>query len=249
MQKIISLYQRNYGGDRLVRDEVVPGAEWVLDGEGVATRKFDGTCCRIEGGALWKRYDLPLTKEWKVKKKQGFDGPFTVDMYVHPPLRWASAQAGPDPNSGHWPGWLPVSETAPEDQYHRAAWNRLPSATPADGTYELIGPKVQGGAEEHRHDADGEYHLVRHGASLLEHAPRNFLALHDYFTHVDIEGIVWHHPDGRMVKIKGKDFGVPRPWLPHCSAMTALPNTLGFQPAPCGDTGSMTDGSSRRLMT
>ncbi len=30
MQKIISLFQRNYDGDKLVRDEVVPGAEWVI---------------------------------------------------------------------------------------------------------------------------------------------------------------------------------------------------------------------------
>jgi len=29
MRKIISLFQRNYEGDRLVRDECVPGAEWV----------------------------------------------------------------------------------------------------------------------------------------------------------------------------------------------------------------------------
>lgn len=43
MKKIISLFQRNYNGDHLVRNEVVPGAEWVLAGEGVATRKFDGT--------------------------------------------------------------------------------------------------------------------------------------------------------------------------------------------------------------
>lgn len=28
MKKIISLFQRNYGGDGKVRDEVVPGAEW-----------------------------------------------------------------------------------------------------------------------------------------------------------------------------------------------------------------------------
>ena len=42
MKKIISLYQRNYNGDRQVRDEVVPGAEWVIAGEGVATRKWDG---------------------------------------------------------------------------------------------------------------------------------------------------------------------------------------------------------------
>ena len=58
MKKIISLFQRNYEGDRLVRNETVPGAEWVLSGEGVATRKFDGTCCMIEQGVFYKRYDV-----------------------------------------------------------------------------------------------------------------------------------------------------------------------------------------------
>jgi hypothetical protein len=47
MRKIATLFQRNYETDRLVRDEVVPGAEWVLGGEGVATRKFDGRCCLV----------------------------------------------------------------------------------------------------------------------------------------------------------------------------------------------------------
>jgi hypothetical protein len=27
LKKIVSLFQRNYDGDRLVRDEIVPGAE------------------------------------------------------------------------------------------------------------------------------------------------------------------------------------------------------------------------------
>lgn len=36
MKKTIGLFQRNYDGDRLVRDEIVPGAEWVAAGEGVA---------------------------------------------------------------------------------------------------------------------------------------------------------------------------------------------------------------------
>lgn len=34
--------------------------------------------------------------------------------------------------------------------------------------------------------------------------------LRSYLANKDIEGIVWHHPDGRMVKIKGKDFGLKR---------------------------------------
>ena len=55
MKKIISLFQRNYDGDRLVRDEVVPGAEWVIAGEGVATEKYDGTSCMVRGGELLTR--------------------------------------------------------------------------------------------------------------------------------------------------------------------------------------------------
>jgi hypothetical protein len=31
-----------------------------------------------------------------------------------------------------------------------------------------------------------------------------------YLREHDIKGIVWHHPDGRMAKIKGKDFGINR---------------------------------------
>jgi len=42
MKKIPSLFQRNYDGDRQVRNELVPGSEWVANGEGLATRKWDG---------------------------------------------------------------------------------------------------------------------------------------------------------------------------------------------------------------
>lgn len=62
MKKIISLFQRNYDGDRLVRNETVPGAEWVASGEGVATRKYDGTCCMIKNGVLYKRYMVKAAK-------------------------------------------------------------------------------------------------------------------------------------------------------------------------------------------
>ena len=57
MQKIISLFKRDYEGTRLVYDEVVPGADWVIAGEGVATVKFDGTACLVKDGRLYKRYD------------------------------------------------------------------------------------------------------------------------------------------------------------------------------------------------
>lgn len=189
MRKIISLFQRNYDGDRLVRDEVVPGAEWVLAGEGVATEKFDGTACLIRDGRLFKRHDVK-----DVRKR---------------PDDWEPAQ-DPDPVTGHWPGWLPVSSGKPEDKWHVEGfrnWVETHQAIP-DGTYELIGPKVQGNPYELV-----SHWLTPHGKVVLDDAPRTFDALRDYLANrkPDIEGIVWHHPDGRMVKIKAKDFGIRWP--------------------------------------
>jgi hypothetical protein len=180
MEKIISLFQRNYDGDRLVRDEVVPGAEWVTAGEGVATRKWDGTCCLVKEGKLYKRYDAKHGKP----APQGF----------------MPAQE-PDPVTGHWPGWLAVTDCSPADQWHREAF-LIPFP---DGTYELCGPKVQGNPERF-----ASHTLVPHGQWELKDAPRSFQALKHYLAASDYEGIVWHHPDGRMVKIKAKDFGVKR---------------------------------------
>jgi hypothetical protein len=175
MKKIISLFQRNYDGDRLVRDEVVPGAEWVIAGEGVATRKYDGTCCMVRDGALYKRYDA----------KQG----------KPPPAGFEPAQE-PDPTTGHWPGWLPVGD-GPEDRWHREAFvGDFP-----DDTYELCGPKVQDNPERF-----SNHILIPHGIDTLDDAPRDFAGLRAYLKDTTIEGIVWHHPDGRMVKIKRKDF-------------------------------------------
>ncbi|THF86822.1 hypothetical protein E7T09_12125 [Deinococcus sp. KSM4-11] len=177
MRKILSLYVRNYDTNRLVRDEVVPGSEWVPAGEGVATRKWDGTSCLVRNGELWKRYDA----------KKGRT----------PPGGFEPAQE-PDPVTGHHPGWVPVGD-GQDDIYHREAWA---GAALPDGTYELIGPKVQGnpeGLQAHR--------LVPHGAERLADVPRDYVSLRAYLeARPDMEGIVWHHPDGRMVKLKRKDF-------------------------------------------
>jgi hypothetical protein len=188
MKKIISLFQRNYDGDRLVRNELVPGAEWVAAGEGVATRKWDGTCCMVRGGKLFKRFDAKRGKT--------------------PPPGFEAAQE-PDPTTGHWPGWVPVGG-GPEDRWHLEAWRSFASRTGrilGDGTYELCGPKIQGNPE-----GFNQHELIGHGVGFFEDAPRTFDALREWFANdvTDIEGLVWHHPDGRMVKIKLRDFGIKR---------------------------------------
>jgi hypothetical protein len=179
MKKIISLFERNYDGDHLVRDSIVPGAEWVINGEGIATRKYDGTCCMVKDGMLFKRYDC---KEGKT-----------------PPYGFIPSQ-DPDPVTKHWPGWLQCEPTNPSDKWFLEAFK----GNEPNGTYELIGPKIQGNPEH-----QNIHRLIPHGKEILD-APRSFDALKDWFKDKDIEGIVWHHSDGRMVKIKKKDFGFKR---------------------------------------
>lgn len=185
MKKIISLFQRNYDTDRLVRDEVVPGAEWVVAGEGVATRKFDGTSCLAKSGVLYKRYDVKKGK-------------------IAPP-GFEPAQ-DPDATTGHWPGWVPVGD-GPEDKWHRAAVERY--GMPTDGTYELLGPKVQGNPEGYEH-----HMLVRHGNLGIDANPRDFESVKTFLATANIEGIVWWRAlgddDCDKVKIKTKDFGLKR---------------------------------------
>ena len=183
MKKIISLFQRNYEGDRLVRNEVVPGAEWVLKGEGKATRKFDGTCCMIKDGLIFKRYDC---KEGKA-----------------PPYGFIPAQ-DPDPITKHWPGWLQCEPTNPNDRWFLEAF----TGKEENGTYELCGPKVQGDPEHF-----GKHVLVKHGSVVWNFdPPRDFEGLKKFFEihEPSIEGIVWHRENGDMVKIKAKDFGLKR---------------------------------------
>lgn len=180
MKKIISLFQRNYDGDRLVRDEVVPGAEWVVQGEGVATRKWNGTCCMVRDGKLFKRYEVKVGKT--------------------PPPNFEPA-CNIDSETGKQQGWVPVGD-GNEDRYFREAF----CGAEPDGTYELCGPKVQGNPE-----GLSKHFLIPHGKHpFLIDPPRTHDGLKDYLASGIIEGIVWHHPDGRMVKIKAKDFGIKR---------------------------------------
>jgi len=203
MEKIRSLFKRDYDGNRQVYDEVVEGAEWVQNGEGLATVKYDGTCCKVQDGKLYKRYDRKRKKGVPRSKR-----PFELSDYKDAPENWVQAQE-PDFMTGHWPGWLPVGD-GPEDRYHREAFENDPGLP--DGTYELCGPKISSGKESgiNPEGLSGHF-LIRHGDRLIIGVPTEFEALKKFLERYNtIEGVVWHHPDGRMVKIKLKDFGIQR---------------------------------------
>lgn len=210
MKKIISLFKRNYDGNRLVYDSLVPGAEWVQIGEGIATIKYDGTCCMIRGKKLFKRYDRKLTKLAHRRKKKNPDFVPSVDDFKPMPEGWQPAEETFNVHTGHWPGWLLIGD-GPEDQYYREGFVGLINAKRLyHGTCELIGPKVQGNPYD-----VSRHMLVPHGDFLPWHLPkeppRDFDGLQTFFETAEIEGIVWHHPDGRMVKIKRRDFGFKWP--------------------------------------
>lgn len=190
MKKIPTLFVRDVDLPRRVVTEITPGCEWVINGEGVATRKYDGTCCLVRDGKLFRRYEVKKGKQ--------------------PPPNFEPATEV-DPNTGKQQGWLPVG-SGPEDKYHREAF-----AHPfEDGTYELVGPKIQGNPEHLAWHA-----LIPHGRDRLD-APRDYSGLQQWLQTQDIEGVVWHHPDGRMAKIKAKDFGIKRGTSPDNSS-TARP--------------------------
>lgn len=188
MEKIPSVWQRNYDTDRLIRDEVVPEAKWVLDGEGKSTRKFDGTCCSIfEDGTFWKRHE--------VNHKKGKTRP---EGFV-------PAGDGWDPLTGKEQGWVPVGD-GPEDRWHREALeNMKEQGFVRPGRYELCGPKVQGNPE-----GFDTHVLVPHGSEVFVGVPRDFEGMKEWLAAHDVEGIVFHHPDGRMAKVKKKDYGLKR---------------------------------------
>ncbi len=83
MQKIPSLFKRDYEGNSQVYDEVVEGSEWVLKGEGVATVKYDGTACMVGGGKYWRRYDRKVSKS---AKRRG--APFNPKDFAEAPPDW-----------------------------------------------------------------------------------------------------------------------------------------------------------------
>jgi len=178
---------------------VTPGCEWVLLGEGVPTRKWDGTACLIRGGRLFKRYDCKRGRK--------------------PPEGFEPCEPEPDAQTGHWPGWVPVGE-GPEDRYFREALQNLEcecslDELPIEATYELCGPKINGNPE-----GFSSHVLIPHGRWVLPDFPRTYECIRQFLetplvicgVEWFIEGIVWWHPDGRKAKVKRRDFGLPWPF-------------------------------------
>lgn len=181
MRKIPTLFVRDPNDMRKVLHEVHPECQWVIDGEGEATRKYDGTCVLLDHDGIW------------FARREVKPGKTVPSGYV---------EVDTDPVTGKTVGWEPIDQSPFVKAWQEALGN--PHERRAIGTYELCGPKINGNPEGY-----SGHVLIRHGdADLLDDAPRDFNGLVKYFADFPHEGIVWHHVDGRMTKIKRRDFGL-----------------------------------------
>ena len=173
MQKIPTMYPRDEAKKgHPVMPGIKPECAWVEAGEGIATRKLDGTNVKIEAGKLFKRQ----------KPKSG---EYDEAAYV---------EARPED---------------PGDKYIWEAFNALPGKL--DGIYEAVGPKIQGNPDGYKHHTLVRVVPPAPGLTAMGDVPRTFDGLLAYLVVEQIEGIVFHHPDGRLAKIKRRDFGLPWP--------------------------------------
>jgi len=179
MRKIPTLFLRDPDDMRRVLREVNPAAAWVLDGEARATRKFDGTCVMLDSDERWW-----ARREVKPAKTS--------------PPNYRPVQT--DPATGKTVGWEPVEQSSFAKAHGQALAASLGGAFTA-GTYELCGPSVNRNPEGY-----GKHVLVPHGLFLLGDIPLDYDGLRGYLAELAYEGIVWHHPDGRMAKLKRRDF-------------------------------------------
>lgn len=191
MKKIPTLFEREFADHKVIscKPIVTPGLEWVLEGKGIATVKYDGACCAIFNGIFYKRYDAKRGKQ--------------------PPAGAIPCQPEPDPITGHWPHWVEVDRDNPADKWFIEACKFKIYCTgkaPNDATYEAIGKHFQGNPYGLSFDT-----LIQHGESVIDNCPRSYDGIYEYLLKHRIEGIVFWKGGAPCCKIKRSDFNIPWP--------------------------------------
>ena len=194
MKKIPTLFERVYEGRKIVgiKDKITPGCEEAFK-NGIATVKFDGSCCAIIDGEFYKRYDAKKGKT---------------------PPEGAIPCCDPDPVTGHWPHWVKIDENDPSDKWFMEAYrytryihegfiNYIPDMP--DGTYEAVGPHFNGNPYGYHYDT-----LIPHGRDDII-VVRDFDGVKNCLSETCIEGLVFWLNDEPVCKIKRSDFGLKWP--------------------------------------
>ena len=189
MKKIPTLFVREYDnkGNYKLTKEITPGMEWVFNGEGEATVKYDGSATMYKEGIFYKRYDANIKRGRKV------------------PDNAILCQSEADPITGHQPCWVPIDINNPSDKWYVAAKNNFLSENGEieNWTYEAVGPHFR--SNSYKLTADT---LIPHGKAVITELERSFDGIKDYLEEHWIEGIVFWKDGEPKCKIRRKDYGL-----------------------------------------
>lgn len=187
MKKIPTVFEREYENHKVVVISDTFTSELAKKAflEGDATLKWDGSCCAIIDGELYKRYDAKKGKT---------------------PPAGAIPCCEADPVTGHHPHWVKVDSSNPADKWFVEAYKNtlaeMEELGVDDGTYEAVGKHFQGNPYDFIAD-----HLMRHGMDIIEELPRTFEDVRDFLEKTYVEGIVFWLDGEPIAKIKRRDFG------------------------------------------
>lgn len=184
------LYEQNgIPCDRICIDEVLEENSWVFtEPKVLAYRKWDGIPIAIINGNLYKRQQIE-TEHLQLLRKN------------------AVKCGSEDPITGTTPYWIKCIESNPIEKYLWNAFNKLKEENKiSDGTYEVCGRNIQSNKEKLKSNI-----AIPHKIELItDLEDYSFESIKNYLKQRNIEGIVFYHPDGRMAKIRLKDFGLKR---------------------------------------
>lgn len=186
MRKILTIFDRNWDSNRKVNEKLIVDFDFE---NAIATEKLDGMNIRltIRNGQV-VRVEKRRNPS-KDQKKIGIVDPWYVDAI----------------------------STASEDKWIFDAVENTDLTKVPDGEWsaEAIGKNIQGNPLSLDGNQVFIFSLPEWRAKItFDTVPFTFDELHKFFENqksligndVPIEGIVWHHPNGDMVKIKRKDF-------------------------------------------
>lgn len=204
MKKIPTLFERVFENHMIVDilPKVTPGMEWVLDGKGDATVKWDGSCCAIIDGEFYKRFDAKPGRKIP-------DG--------------AIPCCEPDPVTGHYPHWVKCDRNNKADKWFWSAYdlymekNKEEITTRDDESRGFAYPeyKYQTFEAVGKHFTTNPYNfdddiLIPHGRDIV-YVERSFEGIKEFLSKPVgvgyIEGLVFWIDGEPKCKIKRTDFG------------------------------------------
>lgn len=191
IKKMPALFKTDHV-NHVVLKEINEAASWVFKEEARATAKVDGTSVTILADGT--PYARRMVKKGKVAPN-GF------------------ILAETDPNTGHQFGLEPMEQSGFHKMFAESIANF--EGEILEGTYELVGPRIQGNPE----NVDKPT-LIFHGSNTLPNFPdmRDFadntaeeiydalFPIFEKFRDESVEGVVWWGADGKRAKLRVKDF-------------------------------------------